>query len=1342
MNRRSFCSNLAALPAALPRLWDPAAQLRFVLQDHLDHPFYWWPATLLSYPLQFRKPVDLSRLLLTRADTGQPVPIQFSDIVQNRDGARSATLHFLSDLPTGARREFVLSASSSPIVHTPQVRETREGDTLVLDSGPLRVRIPASQQVRGDAPGPILQLARPQTWVGSSTLTLSDGPITRITTRRLAAGPLFLAYEIAYENAAGSRYVARLQLNAGHDLVSLREDMEALRAGVTGLFTSTWSGFDVTHRQAPNHPVPVVPDFGPYDGYPWERIDEPWRGRDIIMGSSRPVYFESPPAGELPFSLGIFQSWPAYHVLDHANFWAHSSGDALGVFIDDAAAWQDHEYAYEVQSTALQVRFHYQDRRFSWRWPLTRGRRSTCVAFYPHDLDKQAMRDFERAARGVEHKGLTYQVGRAYTSHTLFLHNRYGILHLDTVKDWVLEYPSYGHHPPVLLSDGMIHQPGELERRVMASGYLSTLPIFGARENGGGGPVPGRNIVNFSPVPSRQLTANWVGGFNSSFAAMDERQRRRLTAAFLFLAYVHMGDNYMPLVPMLGGHPNFLADVKGGMAAASFLFPDHPMAPVWADQWEKCVELNTRFNTRPAVRAWDAQAGRWTENLGTYVWAFLHPSLRTAFLLRQYDGVERFLSPQLADVARWLVNALSAPFHGETEEGFRVLQQFDNGRQWCVLAPGQGPRRVHPPQGAHSERRIPPASLFLLGHALRQYAPLAAEYAMWASRPTDQDAETPLDAPKTWQRMYELSPNPGTNPRLRSAKFTGYGIVLRAAVDTPNELSVHLQQIDESPNYRWGRTGEGNCGALYFFAAGRAFSHNGPEDAGDRVHPDAAFSTNFAVLKDGAFRSLGMNVLARPLYDLGPGQFAELIPRPAPGAYSAPEYQGRSVLLAGHHYFVLYDQVQSSSVRHRLSWFVRHGEQLPFMTHLRGEAPRRTPQRTDHTHGVWLEGAGDSLVLVTHRPGIQAESTPFGARVRFDDTLDLVFRHPEPVRYSSGETHFEGTAGLIRTTGQRVEFALFHGTRLAVPGLAIETEDTDLGFGGALVPGQAPRGVFYTLKPSSVRLTAPAWPEAHFYVDGVPVPARRQAGALVIHLEPGRHHWEFTRGLPVPVAPAILRTENHPGGARVFVSAVPSATSYRLELSEDAGQTWSPLRTALTPSFDITDLPERKFHLRAVALNAGHESEPGPDYPLYVTRRPPLPPDGLRVELSNGAATLTWGEVLGVREYRLYVRRKGSLPFRLLYRGLDRVFTDRRPAIQPCHPIPGPAAKPPAADIFEYVVTAWNPNGESPRSRPADTDPASWRNWSPAPPEPFRRLYSSQPIYPPNPHPWPRHYPD
>jgi hypothetical protein len=823
----------------------------------------------------------------------------------------------------------------------------------------------------------------------------------------------------------------------------------------------------------------------------------------------------------------------------------------------------------------------------------------------------------------------------------------------------------------------------------------------------------------------------WIDGFNRLSGTMSAHQRARLTAMYLLIAYVHAGDDFMPLIPMLGGHPNFFADVKSAPPAMSFLFPDHPMVSSWADMWQKCVEINTRFNTRPSVKTWDADGGRWTEDIGTYVWAFLRPSLRTDFLLRQRDGIERFVTPQLAEMADWLVNALSAPFDGETQEGFRTLLAVDQGREWGVVGPGEGPRRVYPPIGAHSEQRMPPRCLWYLGSCLERYAPLAAEHAMWASRPTDQDAETaPGNAPPWDDIIYRAPENRGTNPHLRSRKHTGYGIVLRAAVDTPQELSVHLQQIDSGPNYRWGWAAEGGCGVLYFFAAGKAFSFNASEDVGDRRDQDTDFCTTFGVFKDQQFRSIGQNVLSRPFYNLGCGQFAEIVPREGPSAYSAPEYVSRSVLLAGHDYFVLYDAVLNQSIVHRLSWFVRRGSELPFIQLVRGADPsvretQRTEIQTEASTGVWFDGVGDSMAVVSHRKDLTVESTAYGCRVRSAGIDDLVFRGAHPVHFAEGATEFDGTSGLIRNRKGGIEFALFHGTHIAVSGLSFTTTDTDLGIGGSIVAGHAPAGEYYAPKASSVRIAMPALPDQMaFYVDGEAQKGRREADAMFIELAEGSHRWELTDKLPIPIAPRIVRTENHAEGARVIASAVASATQYRLELSKDSGVTWTKIGLETTPEFSVSGLAdEQKFHVRVVALNPVHESAPGPEYPLYVTKNPPPAPDGIHVDLSDGAATVSWGEVLGVSEYRLYARSADQTDFRLVHRGLDRTFRDERPGIRAANSNPSDSAAATQTGVIEYCVAAVNGNGEGPRSRAADTNPRSWRNWDPKPGEPFRRTY-------------------
>jgi hypothetical protein len=1315
--------------------WDHYRRLRFVLNEPLDHPFFWWPRTLLSYPIDFRQSVDLARLVLTRTDTGERVPIQFSEVVGDPSRPRSAMLHFFSDLPSGARREFVLTTSSATIPLKAQVSESTESNSVILNSGVMRIRIPGSQEVEGEAPGPILQVSRGGgAWIGSSVLAINNARVQRITATRIAGGPLFITYRLLYEIQGGFRYIATVQCTAGMDFVRLQEDMEGMQPGVRGAFTSTWTGFHPTRRQAPNHPIPVLNGIRPYEEYPWETMNEPF-----------PLGTPALPNGQLPFQLGIYQSWTAFRSCTSANFWDQRTGDALGLFIDKTADWQDHEYANHVESEALQVRYFHRGDRFDWQWPITRGSRSVCVAFYDHDKDRQAMHDLEHAANSVEKDGIRYDVGLAYTSHTMFLQNRYGTLDLNCVKDWVLEYPRQARQAPVLFETGILKDAADVERRVMTSQFVCSLPLFGTRENGATGNIPGRGIVNFSPVPSRQILGWWIDGYNRFRAGMTERQQTRVTAIFLLVAYICAGDDFMPVIPMLTGHPNFLADVKANPAAMSFLFPDHPMARTWADMWQKDMALNTRYNTRPPVEAWDARGGRWTENLGTYVWAFLRPSVRVDYLLRQYDGQERFVNPQLPEIADWLVNSLSAPFLGETEAAYKTLQQTDYGHEWGTVAPGTGPRRVHPPQGAHSDRRVPPRSLWYFGTCLRQYAPLAAEHAMWAARPTNQDMEERVGRPDAWDAIYRGADNNGTKPTLRTVKYTGYGITLRAAVDTPQELSIHLQQIDEGANYRWGLAGEGGCGILYFFAAGKAYSFTGSEDVGDRDDQDTDFCTNFGVYKDGFFRSIGMNVLSRPLYDLGSGQFAEIVPREGPTRYSAPEYVGRSVLLAGHDYFVLYDQVLNKTIDHRLSWFVRRGSELPNIQLVRGfregKEFQKTEIQTEATTGVWFDGTGDSMAVISHRKDVIAKATPFGCSVRAEGVDDLVFRSPEPSAYVEGPIEFKGTAGLVRRAKDRVEFAMFHGTLIAVEGIRISTTDTELGVSGT-VTGESLQGRYYAPAASSLRIAAPSLSgQTIFYIDGA-AHGRRESNDLILDLPAGEHRWEITDHLPVPIAPLITRTENIAGGATVILTPVAGSTRYRIELSHDSGSTWATAAQGSEPRVELTGLTnETKVHLRAVAFNAMHESEPGEQYPLYVTSRAPVPPDGLHVELAEGSATLEWGEVLGAAEYRLYARAAGAREFRVLYHGLERRYVDTRAGIRASDQNPWKPS-PQVFELVEYCVTAVNRNGEGPRSAIANTDPGSWRNWDPRPGEAYRRVASFDPDVPAAPGELPHYYPN
>lgn len=141
------------------------------------------------------------------------------------------------------------------------------------------------------------------------------------------------------------------------------------------------------------------------------------------------------------------------------------------------------------------------------------------------------------------------------------------------------------------------------------------------------------------------------------------------------------------------------------------------------------------------------------------------------------------------------------------------------------------------------------------------------------------------------------------------------------------------------------------------------------------------------------------------------------------------------------------------------------------------------------------------------------------------------------------------------------------------------------------------------------------------------------------------------------------------------------------------------------------------------------ESEPADEYPVYVTDKTPPAPDGLKLRLARGMVSLTWGEVLGAGEYRLYRRLQGEKEFTLLYRGLQREHVDRNANVIPALTETGAAmagsGRKSSPVIYEYAVAAVNGNGEGVKSVPVSTDPASWLNWDPMPGEPFRRSVST-----------------
>jgi hypothetical protein len=302
---------------------------------------------------------------------------------------------------------------------------------------------------------------------------------------------------------------------------------------------------------------------------------------------------------------------------------------------------------------------------------------------------------------------------------------------------------------------------------------------------------------------------------------------------------------------------------------------------------------------------------------------------------------------------------------------------------------------------------------------------------------------------------------------------------------------------------------------------------------------------------------------------------------------------------------------------------------------------------------------------------------------------------------------------------------LFHGTHIAAAGFSFTTSDTDLGISATISGSGAIRGSFFAPAPSGIDIGLPSrLDKATLYIDGVEAASAQTAGHVSFTLPSGKHQWELTLGQPVPLAPRVDRTEYTAGGAIIYGTSVGSASTYNLELSTDNAQTWAEVKRASEPQFTLADLkPGEKYHVRLLARNDASLSAPGPEYPLYITLDPPPPPDGLNVELSRGRARITWGEVLGVTEYRLYRKTATESKFIVAYAGRQTLWEDINPSIEPsARPVSSAETlRNTPMPTCEYYVTSVNPIGESTPSRRANTDPTSWRNWNPIYEEPFRR---------------------
>lgn len=1285
------------------------------LEDHIRYPLYSWPVTPVTYRVDFSGDnVRAEELVLSCGFNQQPC--QFSAVVCRDDGTLLlADVTFMTDLPSGGSKTFRLD-KGTPVNYKCSLSTREAEDCIVLSNSVVMIKLPRSCDKPINPCGPIIAVSDGNGWIGSSKFISDRRSVTQIKTNCIESGAVFTCFRVEYVLEDDGGYRADICLFDGLDFVTLDEQVSGIDSDEQVCWRFELNGFEPTHRYAPNNPGKFKqdPSCQRFEDYPWHKIDEPF-----VESFSHPMDLPtSGENGELPFRLNVFETQNAVSRNKNACFWDERSGRSIGIFLRGSENWDNQRYDIITAWDGSAIKYFYENNCLRWHFPVANGTRSTGLTVYNHEKDKECFFEVIERLKGVDGFPAP-KLGLFAVSYTNYLENWYNTLHLDKVKDYSLTYPKDGLRPKKLCEFPAFDTPEAMLEHMFTYLLVPSLPLYGASVNCG-----------FSGVPYRRMSEQYFITYNLIYDRFSDAQREQTEAILLLLTYLAQGECCTPMFVMHGGPPNLLSDVKRCLGTTACLFPEHPDYKLFMQTFEKLIPLTTKYMTRPPLKQFMLRGGRWAENLGLYTWAYLHNALNVHAVARILGGRRNTAcTPETDMLGQWLMHSLTAPFNGDNPQTLAL--HLKNNRYWSkdCLAEGARKRRLHPPQGAHSARRVPPNTLWHLALVLERFAPLTAENLRYISHHDDVEAEAQSRSTLYNTLSQRVKPDGGTRPQFRSCAFTGYGVVLRGAVETQDEISVHLQQLDDGPNYRWGTAGMGGNGAIYYYAAGKAYSHNGSEEIGDGMYHDCDAGCMLGVWKGYKYRSIGPNMMTNGYFDMGGFQFAKIDAEVSPDSYGWPEYQSRSVTLSHSDYILIYDAVGSAYTKTRFVWNVALYDEFPDIQPLT-KTDNRWELFTPESKSIWYHGMGDSVALVTHKAGISASYQNGCAVIRRGiEWTDYILRSQKPVCIHTHGITFMGTSGAVRVNADGTySLALFDGDLLEYEELKIEVDgEKPVAVSFDDFRTHTMEGKVVSLADSCVHVVKTDCDD-EIYIDGIKtLPDERG----FVFVPKGEHKLSLTQKghLPVPAAPRIDHIATGSGQANVKWSAVGSAEKYDIDMSLDGGETWTHTADTTDVCFELTGLEnETKYHFRVTARNAEHCGVPSHEYPAIISSNLPLPPDGLTLEFDETGELFSWGAILGACGYALYARYSQE-SYRLFYKGTERAFFYQKSG----------------TGIEQFAVAAINLNGEGELSDAIDDNPQSLVNWSPGK-KTFDRnsLYNHHPFYAFNIHqfkPSPTQYP-
>jgi len=669
--------------------------------------------------------------------------------------------------------------------------------------------------------------------------------VIAVNGRVIEQGPLFVRYEVSYAISGNRTYTCILTVFRNEKHVTVEETYSGFSSGDEAYFNFSYkNGVDPNGRMVMQN-----------TGYMKYSPSNP-------SGYSGQYNDRTDAKGKLPYELGLY-SVNAGGVMHSTSFWKDSGQHAILFSVNRVRDWETETRQIYESRIGQNLRF-YQTANDKYMSARIEGKaRYWAISLIPRSelvLSGRRFKDFTipnpilvDSTWSQVPETTNLQPGN---TPDVKLWAKLADLSLNRYKEMVFDFPEdvgIKLQDPLMQTESL-NSPAEFwsnPKFLFKFYYLLTDKFWDISSELGGAAWGGRGQqFNYATYANNRDKPDWTLA-----------QRKQVRSLLILYTYMVEDDNNLPHTSMLGGHPNFNIDVKAMLGMAAGIFPDHPHAARWKEEFMKNYNEMMEAWTRKANPERNAEGGRWYENLPTYTNATLRGLIPAREGLILFDGTDLFQNENLRSMLRWIMNSLTA---------------IERGTSYAAI-----------PIGAHSNGGSPGGEFDGLYEALADVIsdsdPLLGEQMRWMAT---NGAE-------------------GVKPELESTLYTDYGPVIRYDMGGPNEAFVYLQQLNGG-GYRWDTA---TNGTVYYTAGGKRWSWNGTEDNGDAIDMDKL--PMMKVLGKG----LGRNPADSVLYNLGNVQYYKAQANP-----SSHPYLSRSVMMVQDRYIALYDDLANLTTDGEFVW--------------------------------------------------------------------------------------------------------------------------------------------------------------------------------------------------------------------------------------------------------------------------------------------------------------------------------------------------------------------------------------------------------------------------------------